>query len=46
MRPGAEPNRFYSYGVIARLALLAAAHEQHEATQGLRQSIPAAIARV
>ena len=26
-RPDAEPNRFYSYGVIARLALLAAALE-------------------
>lgn len=45
MRPGAEPNRFYAYGVIARLALLAAAHEQHEATQGLTQAIPAATAR-
>lgn len=30
--PDAEPNRFYAYGVIARLALLAAAREldQHE----------------
>lgn len=26
--PDAEPNRFYAYGVIARLALLAAAREQ------------------
>jgi glutamate--cysteine ligase len=25
--PGAEPNRFYAYGVVARLALLAAARE-------------------
>ena len=25
--PDAHPNRFYAYGVIARLALLAAAHE-------------------
>ena len=25
--PDAEPNRFYAYGVIARLALLAAARE-------------------
>jgi glutamate--cysteine ligase len=33
MRPGAGPNRFYSYGVIARLALLAAAREQREATE-------------
>jgi glutamate--cysteine ligase len=29
-RPGAAPNRFYSYGVVARLALLAAAREQAE----------------
>ena len=28
--PDAEPNRFYSYGVIARLALLAAAREINE----------------
>jgi glutamate--cysteine ligase len=26
-RPGDPPNRFYTYGVIARLAMLAAAHE-------------------
>jgi glutamate--cysteine ligase len=26
-QPDAEPNRFYAYGVIARLALLAAARE-------------------
>ena len=26
-RPGTAPNRFYAYGVIARLALLAAALE-------------------
>ena len=29
--PGASPNRFYAYGVIARLALLAAARELKEA---------------
>lgn len=29
MAPEAEPNRFYAYGVIARLALLAAAREVH-----------------
>lgn len=29
--PDAEPNRFYTYGVIARLALLAAAREKAEA---------------
>ncbi|MFZ5579300.1 MAG: glutamate--cysteine ligase [Pseudomonadota bacterium] len=29
--PDAPPNRFYAYGVIARLALLAAAREQTEA---------------
>jgi glutamate--cysteine ligase len=28
--PGTSPNRFYAYGVVARLALLAAAREQHE----------------
>jgi len=28
--PDAPPNRFYAYGVIARLALLAAAREQAE----------------
>ena len=28
--PDASPNRFYAYGVIARLALLAAAREQRE----------------
>ncbi|MBT3308615.1 MAG: glutamate--cysteine ligase [Gammaproteobacteria bacterium] len=28
--PDAEPNRFYAYGVIARLAMLAAAREIHE----------------
>lgn len=36
--PDAEPNRFYAYGVIARLAVLAAAREisaaLHEATVG------------
>ncbi len=30
LNPNAEPNRFYAYGVIARLALLAAAQESHE----------------
>lgn len=30
MSPDACPNRFYTYGVIARLALLAAAREQEE----------------
>ena len=28
--PDAEPNRFYAYGVIARLAMLAAAREIHQ----------------
>lgn len=34
--PDAEPNRFYAYGVLARLALLAAARElaEHKNTQG------------
>ncbi|UXY15289.1 glutamate--cysteine ligase [Chitiniphilus purpureus] len=31
--PDSEPNRFYAYGVVARLALLAAAHELVPATQ-------------
>ncbi len=31
--PDANPNRFYAYGVIARLALLAAARESKEAAQ-------------
>lgn len=30
--PDSEPNRFYAYGVIARLALLAAAHELQNPT--------------
>jgi glutamate--cysteine ligase len=29
-RPDADPNRFYAYGVVARLALLAAAMELNE----------------
>ncbi|MFP5349502.1 MAG: glutamate--cysteine ligase [Gammaproteobacteria bacterium] len=32
LAPDARPNRFYAYGVIARLALLAAAREQRDAT--------------
>jgi glutamate--cysteine ligase len=31
--PDANPNRFYAYGVIARLALLAAAREFREAAE-------------
>ena len=30
LSPDAHPNRFYTYGVIARLALLAAAHEMND----------------
>jgi glutamate--cysteine ligase len=45
MRPGAGPNRFYSYGVIARLALLAAAHEQSEVLQRSPQSTPVVAVR-
>jgi glutamate--cysteine ligase len=30
MAPDAHPNRFYAYGVIARLALLSAAREKAE----------------
>ncbi|MEF3193410.1 MAG: glutamate--cysteine ligase, partial [Halothiobacillaceae bacterium] len=33
LAPDAPPNRFYAYGVIARLALLAAAREQAEVRQ-------------
>lgn len=32
MEPDAQPNRFYAYGVVARLALLAAAREMADAT--------------
>ncbi len=32
--PDAGPNRFYAYGVIGRLALLAAARELHDAPKG------------
>lgn len=42
MRPGAAPNRFYSYGVIARLALLAAARELAEVSQPVTTPVPAA----
>jgi len=31
--PDAPPNRFYAYGVVARLALLAAAHELEQAAE-------------
>ncbi|TJZ79149.1 glutamate--cysteine ligase [Chitiniphilus eburneus] len=31
--PDSEPNRFYAYGVVARLALLAAAHELEPVAQ-------------
>ena len=36
--PDANPNRFYAYGVIARLALLAAARESKEAGQTAAQT--------
>ncbi|MDP2705918.1 MAG: glutamate--cysteine ligase, partial [Burkholderiales bacterium] len=36
--PDANPNRFYAYGVIARLALLAAARESRDAAQALPQA--------
>jgi glutamate--cysteine ligase len=32
--PGCPPNRFYAYGVIARLALLAASIELEAALEG------------
>ena len=40
--PDADPNRFYAYGVIARLALLAAAREITVAQASERRSAPAA----
>ncbi len=39
--PGADPNRFYAYGVIARLALLAAAREI-AATNAVDKAVAAA----
>jgi len=36
-KPGANPNRFYTYGVIARLATLAAAREQREVLQSVER---------
>ncbi len=41
-QPGDPPNRFYTYGVIARLAMLAAAVEVEELVQGIQE--PAARA--
>ena len=35
--PDARPNRFYAYGIVARLALLAAAREQHLALKAEKQ---------
>jgi glutamate--cysteine ligase len=35
--PDSRPNRFYAYGVVARLALLAAAREQHQALRAEKQ---------
>ena len=40
--PDARPNRFYAYGVVARLALLAAAREISQARQ--REAVHAAVA--
>jgi glutamate--cysteine ligase len=40
-RPDAAPNRFYAYGVIARLALLAAAIELEETTPEDERSLQA-----
>jgi glutamate--cysteine ligase len=37
--PGTSPNRFYAYGVVARLALLAAAREQKEAESPKSQAL-------
>jgi len=38
--PDAHPNRFYAYGVIARLALLASARELRDATIASTSSTP------
>jgi glutamate--cysteine ligase len=43
--PGCPPNRFYAYGVIARLALLAASVEL-ERTEGALEAEPASHAPV
>ncbi len=43
-QPGASPNRFYAYGVVARLALLAAAREQTEARQTVTMPVAAIAA--
>lgn len=40
--PDARPNRFYAYGVVARLALLAAAREIAHAQR--REAVPPAVA--
>ncbi len=37
--PDAHPNRFYTYGVIARLALLAAAREVQDINRDINQNI-------
>jgi glutamate--cysteine ligase len=42
--PDARPNRFYAYGVVARLALVAAAREQKHAIENRAQ--PAALPAV
>jgi glutamate--cysteine ligase len=42
--PGCPPNRFYAYGVIARLALLAAAIELEETEAALESSAATRIA--
>jgi len=39
--PGALPNRFYTYGVISRLALLAAAIELEEMQAEIEDAVPA-----
>jgi glutamate--cysteine ligase len=41
---GSAPNRFYSYGVVARLALLAASIELESTASRVREAPPASVA--
>ena len=42
--PGTPPNRFYTYGVVARMAMLAAALEVEELQQGSAAALEAKAA--
>jgi glutamate--cysteine ligase len=41
---GSAPNRFYSYGVVARLALLAASIELESTASRVLEAPPASVA--